>query len=325
MALGNLLDLIGNTPLARVDFDSPATVYAKLEYLNPSGSVKDRSARYMIEQAEKQGLLKSGGTIIDASSGNHGVALAMIGAMKGYKVIITVSEKISQEKLQTIQAYGAQTVMCPTTQFIEDPNSYHSVARRLAQETPNSFMPNQYFNTMNADGHYHSLGAEVWRQTEGRITHFFAGVGTGGTVSGTAKYLKEKNPAIKVIGIDAANSLRATNGNPKPYKIEGIGIDFTSPVLNYDVIDEIIAVSDEQGLGMLPDLARNWGLLGGPSSGAVAYAVQQYAKQLPADAIVVMIFGDSGRAYLSKGFYGEPRHMRAVSHVVCGTDKTIEL
>lgn len=325
MALGNLLDLIGNTPLARVDFNSPATVYAKLEYLNPSGSVKDRSARYMIEQAEKQGLLKSGGTIIDASSGNHGVALAMIGAMKGYKVIITVSEKISQEKLQTIQAYGAQTVMCPATQFIEDPNSYHSVARRLAQETPNSFMPNQYFNTMNADGHYHSLGAEVWRQTEGRITHFFAGVGTGGTVSGTAKYLKEKNPAIKVIGIDAANSLRATNGNPKPYKIEGIGIDFTSPVLNYDVIDEIIAVSDEQGLGMLPDLARNWGLLGGPSSGAVAYAVQQYAKQLPADAIVVMIFGDSGRAYLSKGFYGEPRHMRAVSHVVCGTDKTIEL
>lgn len=325
MALGNLLDLIGNTPLARVDFDSPATVYAKLEYLNPSGSVKDRSARYMIEQAEKQGLLKSGGTIIDASSGNHGVALAMIGAMKGYKVIITVSEKISQEKLQTIQAYGAQTVMCPATQFIEDPNSYHSVARRLAQETPNSFMPNQYFNTMNADGHYHSLGAEVWHQTEGRITHFFAGVGTGGTVSGTAKYLKEKNPAIKVIGIDAANSLRATNGNPKPYKIEGIGIDFTSPVLNYDVIDEIIAVSDEQGLGMLPDLARNWGLLGGPSSGAVAYAVQQYAKQLPADAIVVMIFGDSGRAYLSKGFYGEPRYMRAVSHVVRGTDKTIEL
>lgn len=325
MALGNLLDLIGNTPLARVDFGSPATIYAKLEYLNPSGSVKDRSARYMIEQAEKQGLLKTGGTIIDASSGNHGVALAMIGAMKGYKVIITVSEKISQEKLQTIQAYGAQTVMCPATQFIEDPDSYHSVARRLAQETPNSFMPNQYFNTMNADGHYHSLGAEVWRQTEGRITHFFAGVGTGGTISGTAKYLKERNPEIKVIGIDAANSLRATNGNPKPYKIEGIGIDFTSPVLNYDVIDEIIAVSDEHGLGMLPKLARNWGLLGGPSSGAVAYAVQQYAKQLSTDAMAVMIFGDSGRAYLSKGFYGESSHMRAVPHAMRDTSHTIEL
>jgi cystathionine beta-synthase len=307
MALGTILQVIGNTPLARIPFDTPGAIYAKLEYLNPSGSVKDRSALYMIEQAEKLGLLKPGGTIIDASSGNHGVALAMIGAMKGYKVIITVSEKISQEKLQTIQAYGAQTVMCPSTQFIEDPRSYHSVARKLAHETPNSFMPNQYFNIMNAEGHYYSLGPEIWRQTEGKITHFFAGTGTGGTISGAGKFLKEQNPAIKVIGVDAANSLRATNGNPKPYKIEGIGIDFTSPVLNYDVIDEIIAVSDEQGLGMLPLLAHKYGLLGGPSSGAVAYAAQQYASKLKEGDLAVIIFGDSGRAYLSKGFYDQPQ------------------
>lgn len=306
MALGNLLQIIGNTPLAHIPFNSSAQIYAKLEYLNPSGSVKDRSALYMVEQAEKIGLLRPGGTIIDASSGNHGVALAMIGAMKGYKVVITVSEKISQEKLQTIQAYGAQTVMCPSTQFIEDSRSYHSIARKLAQEIPDSFMPNQYFNVTNAEGHYHSLGPEIWRQTAGKITHFFAGTGTGGTISGAGKFLKEQNPTIKVIGVDAAHSLRSTQGNPKPYKIEGIGIDFVSPVLDYTIIDEIIPVSDEQGLGMLPLLAHSYGLLGGPSSGAVAYAAHQYAKTLKAGDLAVIIFGDSGRAYLSKGFYDQP-------------------
>jgi len=257
----------------------------------------------MIERAEKEGLLKPGGTIIDASSGNHGIAVALIGALKGYTVIISVSEKISQEKLQTIKAYGAQVIMCPATKFIEDPQNYHAQALALQKITPNSFMPNQYFNVWNADGHYYSLGPEIWQQTNGTITHFFAGAGTGGTVSGAGKYLKEQNSNIKIIAIDSANSLYATKGNPKPYKVEGIGIDFESPVLDHSVVDEIISVSDEFALPMLKHLASDHGLLAGPSSGAVAYVAREYCKNLGPDARAVMIFGDSGRAYLTKNFY----------------------
>jgi len=298
-----MLHAVGNTPLVEVPFESPAQLYAKLEYFNPSGSVKDRSALHMIEVAEQNGLLKPGGTIIDASSGNHGVSVAMIGQIKGYKVIITVSEKISTEKLQTIKAYGAQVIMCPSTTRIEDPKSYHSQAVALNKKTPNSFMPNQYFNIVNAHGHYNSLGPEIWQQTNGNITHYFAGAGTGGTICGAGKYLKGKNPNIKVIAIDAANSLYSTHGNPKPYKVEGIGIDFESEVLDHTVIDDIIPVSDQQALPMLKTLAKNYGILAGPSSGAVAYAVQQYASTLKTNDFAVMIFGDSGRAYLTKGYY----------------------
>lgn len=299
----SLLDAIGNTPLVKVNFDSPAHIYAKLEYLNPGGSVKDRSALYMIEEAEQLGKLKPGGTIVEASSGNQGAATAMIGALKGYKVIITVSEKISQEKLQTIKAYGAQVVMCPSTAFIEDPRSYHSQAVAILKNTPNSFMLNQYFNVSNADGHYKSLGPEIWRQTKGTITHYFAAAGTGGTISGGGKYLKEQNPAIKILAIDSANSFRSTNGNPKPYKVEGMGIDFETPVLNKAIIDEYIPVTDEHALAMLKTMAGTHGLLVGPSSGAVAYGVAEYAKNLKENDIAVMIFGDSGRAYLTKNFY----------------------
>jgi len=298
-----MLHAVGNTPLIKVDFQTPASICAKLEYFNPSGSMKDRSALYMIEYAEKNDILKPGGTIIDASSGNHGISVAMIGTLKDYKVIITVSEKISQEKLQTIQAYGAEIVMCPATKFIEDPQSYHSQAVALQQKTPNSFMPNQYFNVVNAQGHYHSLGPELWKQTDGKITHFFAGAGTGGTVSGAGKFLKEKNPDIKIIAIDAANSLYTTKGNPKPYKVEGIGIDFESDVLDHTVVDEIIPVTDENALPMLKTLSKKHGLLAGPSSGAVAYVVQEYAKKLNPNDLAVMIFGDSGRAYLTKDYY----------------------
>jgi len=298
-----MLHAVGNTPLVQVNFQTPASIYAKLEYFNPSGSMKDRSALYMIEHAEKNGILKPGGTIIDASSGNHGISVAMIGTLKGYKVIITVSEKISQEKLQTIQAYGAEIVMCPSTKFIEDPQSYHSQAVALQEKTPNSFMPNQYFNVVNAEGHYHSLGTELWKQTDGKITHFFAGAGTGGTVSGAGKFLKEKNPDIKIIAIDAANSLYTTKGNPKPYKVEGIGIDFESDVLDHSVVDEIIPVTDENAMPMLTTLAKKHGMLAGPSSGAVAYVVQEYAKKLKQNDCAVMIFGDSGRAYLTKNYY----------------------
>lgn len=304
MMYKKLTDAIGNTPIVKVNFDCPGELFAKLEYLNPGGSVKDRSALFMIEDAEKKGLLKPGGTIIDASSGNHGIAVAMVGAMKGYKVIITTTEKISQEKLKTIQAYGAETVMCPCVSTIEDPKSYHSQAVALQKKTPNSFMPNQYFNVVNAQAHYSILGPEIWKQTNGKVTHFFAGAGTSGTISGAGKYLKEQNPKIKVCAIDMATSYRATDGNPKPYKIEGIGIDFDTPVLNKEVIDEFLLVTDDEGLGMLKPLAKKYGLLVGLSSGAVAHCAQKYAKEhfKPGD-LGVMIFGDSGRAYLTKNFY----------------------
>lgn len=301
----SLLEAIGNTPLVQLNYPTEAKVYAKLEYLNPGGSVKDRSAKYMIEKAEETGILKPGGTIIDASSGNHGIALAMIGKIKGYRVIITVSEKISKEKYNTLKAYGAEVIVCKSTQFIEDPENYHYVAQRLAKEIPNSFMPNQYYNTMNRDAHQALLGPEIYRQTEGKITHFFAGAGTTGTVSGVGRYLKSQNPAIKIIAIDSINSYKATNGHPKPYAIEGIGMDFDTPVTDFSVIDEIVNVSDEETVLMLRSLAQQQGLLVGPSSGAVACGVQHYLSNLKAGDIAVIIFGDSGRAYLSKGFYAE--------------------
>jgi len=303
MMYETVLKAIGNTPLVGVNFPSQGKLYAKLEYLNPGGSVKDRSALFMIEEAERKGILKPGGTIIDASSGNHGIAVSMIGAVKGYKVIITSTDKFSKEKLQTIKAYGAQIVMCPVTSTIDDPLSYHSQAVALQKATPNSFMPNQYYNLSNALGHYSSLGPEIWKQSEGTVTHFIAAAGTCGTVSGAAKYLKEQNKNIKVIAVDAVNSFRSTKGNPKPYKIEGIGVDFKTPVLNESVIDEFFCVTDEQALGILKPMASQHGLLIGPSSGAVAYAASQYAEKLGPKDILVMIFGDSGRAYLTKNYY----------------------
>lgn len=298
-----LLEAIGNTPLVQLDFGTAATVLAKLEYTNPGGSIKDRSALYLIEEAERKGLLKPGGTLIDASSGNQGIAVAMIGAIKGYKVIITFQEKISVEKQNTLKAYGAELVPCKTTTYLEDPESYHSKAVAIHKATPNSYMPDQYFNTANADAHYSFLGPEIWRQTNGTITHFIAAAGTGGHISGVGRFLKEKNPNIKVIACDSNNSWFSTKGHPQPYKLEGIGIDFDSPVLRKDVIDEYIQVKDDDAIAMLRYLAQKKGFLVGPSSGATAYATQQYTKNLPADAVVVTIFGDSGRAYLTKNFY----------------------
>jgi cystathionine beta-synthase len=299
----NLLNAIGNTPLVKIFENNPGSTYAKLEYLNPGGSIKDRSALYMIEWAEQRGLLKPGMTIIDASSGNHGIALAMIGAIKGYKVIICSTEKHSKEKVNTIKAYGATALTFPGTDRLEDPNSYHSQAVLLQKNTPNSYMPNQYCNPLNAEAHYKLLGPEIWKQTEGKITHFIAAAGTGGTVSGAGKFLKEMNPNIKVIGVDTANSYRSTKGNPKPYILEGLGVDSDSIVLDNSVIDEFIEVTDEQGIDMMKNLAHKQGFLVGPSSGAVGYAAYIYGQKLKDGDIAVAIFGDSGRAYLSKGFY----------------------
>jgi cystathionine beta-synthase len=314
MTKSTLLNAIGNTPLVAVNTKHKAQIFAKLEYLNPGGSVKDRSALFMIEHAERNGLLKPGGTIIDASSGNHGIAVAMIGRIKGYKVIITVSEKVSKEKLQTIIAYGAQVIMCPATEFIDDPQSYHHQALALHKQTPGSFMPNQYYNIINAQAHEALLGPEIWSQTEGKVTHFFAGAGTGGTISGVGKFLKSKNPNIKVIAIDSDQSFRSTNGHPKPYVVEGMGIDFETPVLNKNVIDEIIPVSDVNAIQTLKDLSLEQGLLVGPSSGAVAHAAITYASKLKKDDLAVIIFGDSGRAYLSKGFYNQSDVINNIQH-----------
>ena len=300
----SLLHAIGNTPLVKVNFDSPAQIYAKLEYLNPSGSVKDRSALFMIEQAEKNGLLNPGGTLIEASSGNQGIATAMIGAIKGYKVIITVSEKVSKEKRDTLVAYGANVVTCKPTSFLEDPQSYHAEAVRIHKATPNSFMLNQYFNTSNALSHHALLGPEIWRQTNGKITHICGGVGSAGTVCGTGRYLKEQNPSVKVLGVDSPCSYRSTNGNPQPYVLEGMGVDFVPPNLDYNVLDEFLLASDADSVAMLKKLARHHGLLVGPAAGATAHATEQYVKNLTENDLLVMIFGDSGRAYLTKGFYG---------------------
>lgn len=300
----SLLKAIGNTPLVKLNVNDHGSIYAKLEYLNPGGSVKDRSALFMIEEAERTGQLKPGGTIIDASSGNQGIASAMIGAIKGYKVVVTVSEKISDEKLKAILAYGAQVIMCPSTKYIEDPDNYHRRAVDLHKKTPNSFMPNQYFNPLNAQGHYTLLAPEVWEQTKGTVTHFFAAAGTCGTISGVGRYLKEKNPAIKIFAVDSDKSFRSTNGNPQPYKVEGMGIDWNnSPVLDESVIDDYLPVSDDNALGMLKTLASKHGILAGPSSGAVAWAAQDYGKNLKDGDVAVIIFGDSGRAYLTKNFY----------------------
>jgi len=299
----SLLDIIGNTPLVRVPFNSPAAVCAKLEYLNPGGSIKDRSALYMVEQAEKEGKLKPGGTIVEASSGNQGIALAMIGAIKGYKVIVTASKKVSEEKLKTLRAYGAEVVLCPATDSVDDPQSYHSKAEEILKNTPDGFMPNQYHNLKNPESYYRTLGPEIWEQTDGKVTHVFAAAGTGGHVSGVAKYLQEKNPKIKIIAVDSANSFHQTKGRPKPYKLEGIGVDFEAPCLDEKNIDEFFPVTDEQGLGMLKIMAQKYGLLIGTSAGAVAYAGSEYSKKLGKGHLAVMIFGDSGRAYLSKNYY----------------------
>ena len=298
----NLLDAIGNTPLVKIPLDSSAEIFAKLEYLNPGGSIKDRSALFMIEEAEKNGRLKPGGTIIEASSGNQGIAVAMVGAVKGYKVIITGSEKVSEEKVKTLKAYGTKVIICPNVD-LKDPKNYHNLPVAIQKETPDSFFLNQYFNLANPRSYYENLGPEIWRQTEGKITHFFAAAGTGGTISGVGKFLKEKNPKIKIIAVDVDNSFHATKGNPKPYKMEGIGIDFDTPCLDESVIDEFLSVSDEQSFAMLKKMASKYGFLLGTSGGAVAHAIQNYLGKLKKGDMVVVIFSDSGRAYLSKNYY----------------------
>lgn len=297
----SFLEAIGNTPLVKLDFDVKPTVLAKLEHLNPGGSIKDRSALFMLQEAERTGKLLPGGTIIEASSGNQGIALAMIGAIKGYKVIITVPDRTSTEKVSTLQSYGAKVFVCPDTDDLNDPNGYHAKAETLHSQIKNSYMPNQYYNTENPRAHYLTTAPEIWEQSQGKLTHCFISMGSCGTISGVGRYIKEKNKNIKIIGIDAMTSKLSMPDAPKAYKTEGMGVDVITDTLDRNVIDEIVPVSDEAAFAMTRNLAKK-GYLVGLSSGAVMHVALERAKKLKEADTILVIFADSGRAYLSKVF-----------------------
>ena len=301
----SVVDLVGNTPLVKLNSVShglAATVLAKVEYVNPGGSVKDRIALPMIEAAEASGELKPGGTIVEPTSGNTGVGLAMVAQRKGYRCVFVCPDKVSQDKINVLRAYGAEVVVCPTAVAPEHPDSYYNVSDRLVREIPNAWKPDQYSNPNNPLSHYHSTGPEVWEQTEGRVTAFVAGVGTGGTISGTGRYLKEVSSGrVKIIGADPEGSVYS-GGSGRPYLVEGVGEDFWPECYDRTVTDEVIAVSDKDSFVMTRRLAREEGLLVGGSCGMAVVAALRYASRLTADDVVVVILPDSGRGYLSKIF-----------------------
>jgi cystathionine beta-synthase len=298
------LELIGNTPMVRLGNIAKGIacdVLAKLETTNPGGSSKDRPALTMVLAAERDGLLGPGSTIIEPTSGNTGVGLAIVAAQRGYKCIFVMSDKMAPEKIDVLRAYGAQVVVCPTAVAPEHPDSYYSTAERLTKETPNSFRPDQYSNPNNPRAHYETTGPEIWMQTKGHITHFVAGAGTGGTISGVGKFLKEQNPAIRVIAADPEGSVYS-GGSGRPYLTEGVGEDFW-PV-NYDpsLVDEVVAVSDADAFAMAREMTQREGLLIGGSGGTAVAAALRVARDLPEEAVVVVLIPDSGRGYLSKIF-----------------------
>jgi cystathionine beta-synthase len=279
-------------------------VLAKVEYVNPGGSVKDRPAVAMLLDAEERGLLKPGSTIVEATSGNTGTGLAMAAAIRGYRCILVMPDKMAKEKIDLLRAYGAEVVITPTNVATDSPESYYGVAERLVSEIPGAFMPNQWHNHANPDAHYHTTGPEIWEQTAGTVTHFVSGVGTGGTISGTARFLKEKNPQIHVVGADPEGSIYSGD-TPKSYKVEGIGMAYLPETVDLKVIDEMVRVSDRESFLMARRIAREEGLLVGGSSGTAAVAAVKLAKTLPADAVLVVVFPDSGRGYMSKIFNDE--------------------
>jgi len=303
----NALAAIGNTPLVRlnkVTDGAECLVLAKVEYMNPGGSVKDRPAVAMLRKAEEAGLLKPGGTIVEPTSGNTGSGLAMAAAIHGYRCILVMPDKMSKEKIDLLRAYGAEVVVTPSNVATDSPESYYGVANRLASEIAGAYQPNQFHNHHNPDAHYATTGPEIWEQTRGTITHFVAGVGTGGTISGTARYLKDQNPKIHVVGADPEGSIYSGD-TPRSYSVEGIGMNYLPETVDLKVIDEMVRVSDRESFLMARRITREEGLLVGGSSGTAAVAAVKLAKTLPKDAIVVVIFPDSGRGYMSKIFNDE--------------------
>lgn len=309
----NILGLIGNTPMVRlnrVTNDIPATVYTKLESYNPGHSTKDRIAIHIIEAAEKKGILKPGATIVETTSGNTGFSIAMVSIIKGYKCILAVSDKTKPEKIAYLKALGATVYVCPASVPADDPRSYYEVAKKVASETPNSIYINQYFNELNIEAHYQNTGPEIWEQTEGKITHIFACCGTGGTLSGSAKFLKEKNSDIKVIGVDADGSILKTyhetgeidKNEIHSYQIEGLGKNLIPGALLFDQVDEFVRVNDENSAYATRDIALKEGIMGGYTTGAVVQALKQYAEthEFSKDDLVVLIFPDHGSRYITK-------------------------
>lgn len=318
MSLGDsVLDAIGNTPLVRLGKVSAGVkpkIYAKLEFMNPGGSVKDRIAAYLVADAEKRGLLKEGGTIIEPTSGNTGVGLAMLAAVRGYRVVFTMPDKVSEEKRALLRAYGAKVLVAPTNVSPSSPEHYVNVARRLHDETPNSYMPNQYENPGNPKAHFSTTGPEIWKQTRGRVDALVAGIGTGGTISGAGGYLKKMKRSVMVAGVEPEGSIygalkRGTPESPHQYLVEGIGEDFVPGTYDTKVVDEVITVSDSTSVSVARALARQEGILAGGSSGSAVAGALDLAARHADLRLIVVILPDSGRSYLSK-LYDE-RWLRA--------------
>ncbi len=311
--LNNILEAIGNTPLVKLNKITEgieATVLAKLEMFNPCGSVKDRIGIHMIEAAERQGLIKPGYVIVEPTGGNTGIGLALAAIAKGYKIIFTIPDKMSREKIDLLKAFGAEVIVTPTAVPPDHPANYIKVAERIVKDTPKAFMPNQYFNPANPDAHYKTTGQEIWEQTQGKVDVLVASMGTGGTITGTGKYLKEKNPNIRVIGADPEGSLihhefYGTTGEIHTYKVEGIGEDFMPSTLDLKVIDEIITVNDRDSFLITRRLAKEEGIFAGGSSGTALFAALQIAKNLKKGQILTVILPDTGRNYMSKIYSDE--------------------
>ncbi|CAL9467489.1 cystathionine beta-synthase [Streptomyces albus] len=304
----SMIELVGNTPLLKLNSVTEgiqATVLAKVEYFNPGGSVKDRIALRMIEAAEQSGRLRPGGVIVEPTSGNTGVGLAIVAQQKGYRCLFVCPDKVSTDKINVLRAYGAEVVVCPTAVDPEHPDSYYNVSDRLVRETPGAWKPDQYSNPDNPRSHYETTGPELWEQTDGRITHFVAGIGTGGTISGTGRYLKEVSEGrVRIIGADPEGSVYS-GGSGRPYLVEGVGEDFWPDAYDRSVTDEIVAVSDKDSFQMTRRLAKEEGLLVGGSCGMAVVAALEVARPLGPDDVVVVLLPDSGRGYLSKIFNDE--------------------